>query len=195
VSERAPGRATVAAVAVAAAAVLAAGPAEATTKTRTYSSGPVNAVIPDARFPAAGAGGVGTLTDAIAVRRKGKVKDVDVSVRITHAYDRDLELWLLSPTRTIVKLVLRRGGNGDDFGSGPADCTGTPTVLDDQAPTPVAAGSAPFAGSFAPEQPLSALNGSQARGAWTLFAVDTGPADAGTLHCWGLKIAAKAKRR
>jgi subtilisin-like proprotein convertase family protein len=184
----------VAAVAVAAT-VLAAGPAEATTKTRTHSSGPVNAVIPDASFPAAGAGGVGTLTHTIAVRRKGKVKDVDVSVRITHAYDRDLELWLMSPTRTIVKLVLRRGGKGDDFGSGAADCTGTPMVLDDQAPTPVAAGSAPFAGSFAPDQPLSALNGGHAKGAWTLFALDTLPTDAGTLNCWELTIAARAPKR
>lgn len=193
-SSRGLARVAAASLAAIAAIAVAAAPASAKVKTKTYSSGPVNAPIPDASFPLAGGGGVGTLTDTTAVKKKGKVRDVNVSLRVTHPFDRDLEIWLMSPTRTIVKLVVRRGGNGNDFGSGAADCTGAPTLLDDQATTSIAAGSAPFAGSFLPEQPLSALNGSQAKGSWTLFALDTGQADAGTLNCWKLTIASKAKK-
>ena len=180
---------------VALAALIAAAPAGAKTKTRSYSSGPVNAAIPDGSFPLPGGGGVGTAVHDLRAKKKGKLKDVNVSVRITHSYDRDLELWLMSPNRTIVKLALRRGGVGDDYGSGPADCTGTHTVFDDQAPTALADAEAPFAGSFRPDQPLSALNGSQGKGTWSLFAVDSAAPDTGMLHCWGLTIAQKAKKK
>jgi subtilisin-like proprotein convertase family protein len=163
-------------------------------KAKTYSSGAINAAIPDASFPGSGGGGVGSVTDTTRVKGKGKVKDVNVSVRITHPYDRDLELWLMSPSRTIVKLVARHGGDGNDFGAGATDCNGTPMVLDDQAPAPISAGGAPFADSFVPDEPLSALNGGPARGSWTLLAIDAAPGDAGTLHCWELTVASKGKK-
>jgi len=174
---------------------VAATPAVAKTKTGSYSSGPINAPIPDGSFPLLGGGGVGTAIHDLRAKRKGKVKDVNVSVRITHSYDRDLELWLMSPARTIVKLALRRGGTGDDYGSGAPDCTGAQTVLDDQAPTALADAAAPFAGSFRPDQPLSALNGSQGKGTWSLFVLDSAAPDTGMLHCWGLTIVSKAKKR
>ncbi len=188
---RAGGAALVAVAAIA----IAAAPSSAKTTTKTYSSGAINAAIPDGAFPAAGAGGVGTAIDTTRVRGKGKLTDVNVSVRITHPFDRDLEIWLMSPNHTVVKAVVRRGGNGDNFGAGPADCTGTFTVLDDQAETPVAGGAAPLAGSFVPDQPLSALAGQQAKGAWSLFVLDTAVDDAGTLHCWELTATTKSKKR
>ena len=185
--------ATVAAVALAA--LIVAAPAAAKTKTRSYSSGPINAPIPDGRFPLPGGGGVGTAVDELRAKKKGKIRDVNVSVRITHSYDRDLELWLMSPNRTIVKLALRRGGVGDDFGHGPPDCTGTHTVFDDQAPTAIGDAAAPFGGPFRPDQPLSVLNGKQGKGTWSLFVVDSATPDSGMLHCWGLTIASKAKKK
>jgi subtilisin-like proprotein convertase family protein len=187
------GAAAVAAVALAA--LIGAAPAGAKTKTRSYSSGPINTPIPDGSFPLPGGGGVGTAVHDLRVKKKGKVKDVNVSIRISHSYDRDLELWLMSPARTIVKLALRRGGVGDDYGSGPGDCTGMHTVFDDQAPTALADARAPFAGSFRPDQPLSVLHGSQAKGTWSLFAVDSAAPDTGMLHCWGMTIGSKSKRK
>jgi subtilisin-like proprotein convertase family protein len=179
-----------------AAAAMAIAPAAtgAKAKTRSYSSGQINAAIPDGSFPMPGGGGVGTAIHELRVPKKGKVKDVNASVRISHSYDRDLELWLMSPARTIVKLALRRGSVGDDYGSGAADCTGTQTVFDDQAPTALADARAPFAGPFRPDQPLSALNGSQAKGTWSLFVVDSAPPDSGVIHCWGLTVASKKKK-
>lgn len=185
--------AIVAVAAIAVAALMAAAPAGA--KTKSYSSGPINAVIPDGSYPDPGGGGVGSAVHHLRAKKKGKVKDVNVSVRITHSYDRDLELWLMSPNRTIVKLALRRGGIGDNYGLGPPDCTGTHTVFDDQAPTAIADAGAPFAGSFRPDQPLSALNRKQGKGTWSLFVVDSAVPDTGVLHCWGLTIASKGKKK
>jgi len=184
------GAASLLAVAVA---VLVAGPAGA--KTKTYSSGPLNAPIPDASYPLEGAGGVGTHSDTTKVKANGKIRDVNVSVRLTHPYDEDLEMWLVSPRGAIVKLVLRRGADGDNFGEGAPDCTGTFTVLDDQAATPIGSATAPLAGSFRPEQPLSRLNGKRAAGPWTLVALDTLQGDAGMLHCWQLTIAFKGRKK
>jgi subtilisin-like proprotein convertase family protein len=177
------------------AAVIPAAPATAKAKARSYSSGPINAPIPDGSFPLPGGGGVGTAVDELRAKKKGKIRDVNVSVRVTHSYDRDLELWLMSPNRTIVKLALRRGGVGDNYGQGPPDCTGTHTVFDDQAATAIGEAAAPFAGPFRPDQPLSALNGSQGKGTWSLFVVDSATPDTGMLHCWGLTIASKAKKK
>jgi subtilisin-like proprotein convertase family protein len=184
----------VSALAAVVAAVGAAPASAAKTKTRSYSSGPINAAIPDGSFPMPGGGGVGTAIHELRVRKKGKVKDVNASVRISHSYDRDLELWLMSPARTIVKLALRRGGVGNDYGSGATDCTGTQTVFDDQAPAALAGARAPFAGPFRPDEPLSALNGTQAKGTWSLFVVDSATPDAGVIHCWGLTVASKKKK-
>jgi subtilisin-like proprotein convertase family protein len=184
----------VAAIALVATALIAA-PAGAQVKTKTYSSGAVNAAIPDGAFSDAGGGGVGTAIDSVAVRRKGRVTDLNVSVRITHPYNRDLEIWLMSPNRTIVKPVLRRGGSGNNFGAGPADCSGNFTVLDDQAATPIAAAVAPMVGSFVPDQPLAAFNGQQQRGRWLLFVVDSAVPDTGTLHCWELAVTSKVRKK
>jgi subtilisin-like proprotein convertase family protein len=180
-------------LAVAAAAIVAA-PAGA--KTRTHSSGPINAPIPEPSYPLGVPGStVGTAADTIRVNTRGKIKDVDVALRISHTYDADLEVWLMSPAGAIVKLVLRRGADGDNFGQDSLGCGGSFTVLDDEASLPIGSGVAPLAGSFRPDQPLSRLNGGRAKGSWTLLVLDAGQGDTGVLHCWELTIASKARRK
>ena len=179
-------------LAVVAAAIVAA-PAGA--KTRTHSSGPINASIPEPSYPLGGAGGVGTAADTIRVNTRGKITDVDVALRISHTYDEDLEVWLMSPAGAIIKLVLRRGADGDNFGEGSLGCGGSFTVLDDEASLPIGSGVAPLSGSFRPDQPLSRLNGGRAKGSWTLLVLDAIPGDTGVLHCWELTIASKARKK
>jgi subtilisin-like proprotein convertase family protein len=116
------------------------------------------------------------------------ISDVNASFRINHTYDGDLSISLVHPDGTIVTLVNRRGGSGDNFGSGSTDCSGTPTVIDDQAATAIAAGSPPFAGSFRPDSPLSALNGKLSNGTWKLRVVDNAAVDTGTVYCFKLEI-------
>ena len=73
-------------------------------------------------------------------------------------------------------------------GSGTNDCSGTPTSFDDLAATSITAGSAPFAGSFSPEEPLSAFAGEDQEGGWILRIADTAAADTGTVGCVQLRI-------
>ncbi len=159
---------------------LVAAPAGAKTKTKTYSSGPIAAPIADS--------GV----SLFPISAKGKqVKKVTAAVRITHPFDSDLDIYLVSPRARFVQLSADNGGTGNDYGSGPADCTGTFTTFADSAATAITAGAAPFAGAFKPQQPLAALKGTKAKGQWQLMIVDDDPRDAGTLGCWQLTIAAK----
>jgi subtilisin-like proprotein convertase family protein len=171
-------------VIAAAVAALAVAPAGAKTKTKTYSSGPLNAAIEDAALN----------TYPLTAKRKGKVKDVEVAVRITHAFDRDLDIYLVSPRAKFVQLSADNGGTGNNYGSGAADCTGTFTVFDDAAPTPITAALPPFVGSFKPQEPLSTVKGAKAKGDWQLLVSDDDATITGTLNCWQLTISSKRKK-
>ncbi len=107
------------------------------------------------------------------------VTDVNVTVNITHSYDSDLTLFLITPTGTSIKLAANRGGTGDNFRN---------TVFDDEATAPIASGTAPFTGSFIPETPLSAADGVLSSGAWRLKAVDSSQDDTGTIDAWTLSL-------
>jgi subtilisin-like proprotein convertase family protein len=107
----------------------------------------------------------------------GAIADVNVHLDIQHTFDRDLAVTLISPSGSQVLLINHRGGSGHNF---------TGTILDDQAATPISAGTAPFTGSFQPEQPLAALNGQSANGVWTLQINDDEQFDTGTLLDWSL---------
>jgi subtilisin-like proprotein convertase family protein len=108
----------------------------------------------------------------------GIVADMQVTIgSITHAYISDLTIDLTSPDGTTVRLFDRRGGSGDDM---------TDTVFSDAAATPISAGTAPFTGTFQPEQPLSAFKGKSVTGNWTLTVKDRETPDVGTLHSWSL---------
>jgi Proprotein convertase P-domain len=98
-----------------------------------------------------------------------------------------------------VQLSTDNGRSGNDYGSGATDCTGTFTVFDDAAATPINAGPPtavpPFASSFRPQQPLSALKGSRTKGRWQLAVSDDDATVVGTLGCWQLTISSKVKKK
>jgi subtilisin-like proprotein convertase family protein len=143
-----------------------------------YSSGSISAPIPDS----------GSVDIPIAVTDLGLVDDVNVGVRINHTFDGDLEIRLIHPDGTTIMLSDNRGGSGDNFGSGANDCSGTKTVFDDQAATAISAGTAPFTGSFRPDQALSGLHGKPTAGTWTLRVSDTAALDTGTVFCVTLYV-------
>ncbi|HUJ08617.1 MAG TPA: proprotein convertase P-domain-containing protein [Verrucomicrobiae bacterium] len=157
--------------------------------TNNYSSGGVAVPIPD--YTTVGTNNYpGSITNSITITDTGSVAKVVVRVRINHTYTGDLSMWVVHPDGTMVSLIAydeSKGGN--NFGSGNADCTGTFTVFDDAAATPIAAGNAPYAGSYKPRQPLSVLNGKPSQGTWKLIVSDNGPGDTGTLYCWQAQIA------
>ncbi len=124
-----------------------------------------------------------TAVSTLTVNQDLTIRDLNVRVNIAHSYDGDLVVILQAPTGQQITLMNRRGGSGDNVTA----------VFDDQAGRPVAAGAAPFAGSFQPETPLSALNGANARGTWMLFVADKSLRDQGTLNGWSLEFTSGAQ--
>jgi subtilisin-like proprotein convertase family protein len=118
-------------------------------------------------------------SSTVTVSSPYDVIDVDVLVNITHTYTGDLDLFLIGPDGTTVLLSDQHGGSGNND---------TDTHFDDDAATPIASGSAPFTGSFQPEQPLAVLAGRPAAGDWTFKVVDNWGADTGTIDGWQLQL-------
>jgi subtilisin-like proprotein convertase family protein len=182
--------------------VLAAPAAQARKKvvTKTYQVGvgapqggvPLN--IPD------GGGAAVQLTrDALAVKGlnpRGKIKDVNVGVRITHPFASDLEIYLATP-RGVINLSHDVGGSGNNYGNGFAGCSGGLTTFDSQTPTSIATPGlqAPFVGFFAPQESLSLVNGlgdkKATNATWSLLVMDDNNMHGtGTLDCYRLTVTA-----
>jgi subtilisin-like proprotein convertase family protein len=120
------------------------------------------------------------VTSTISVASPGPVRDVNVTLGgITHDWVGDLVIELTSPQGTTVRLVQHPGGpdnDGNDFVN---------TTFDDEAATNVSTESAPYTGSFRPQNDqLSRFDGEQRQGTWTLRVRDLFEGDAGTLTSW-----------
>ncbi len=135
----------------------------------TSTDGPI--AIPDNN--AAGAYSTINVTDP------DQILDLNVTVNITHTYDGDITLTLIAPNGTNIVLSNRHGSSGDNY---------TNTVFDDQATATIASGTAPFTGSFKPDNPLSVINGLAAAGAWQLKVVDAANSDTGSIQNWSLNF-------
>jgi subtilisin-like proprotein convertase family protein len=197
--ERKPGRLAIAGIAVALVGCLAlAMPATGLAKkkkrlvTTTVSTGSIAMPIPDAAASPDDTSTPALARSALAFRipQRATITTVTASVRISHGFDADLELYLASP-RGVILLSRDNGGVRDNYGSGAASCAGTPTTFDSRAATPITAGFAPFVGTFAPQESLgvlAGLKGATASVPWTLEIADDSVQDAGTLHCWTLNV-------
>ncbi len=115
----------------------------------------------------------------ITINQDITISDLNVVVNVTHTYDSDLIISLKSPTGVVSTLSYRRGGSGDNFLS---------TIFDDEATKAISSGVAPFTGSFKPETLLSAFDGLNARGVWTLTVEDKATYDKGSLKNWAISL-------
>jgi subtilisin-like proprotein convertase family protein len=118
-------------------------------------------------------------TSTINVADPSVVQDVNLTVNITHTYDSDLTLSLITPATTSIPLATRLGGSGDNYRN---------TVFDDEATTPIGSGSPPFTGTFKPEGQLSVADGASGAGSWKLKVVDSAGLDTGTIDNWTLTL-------
>nr|MEE4267027.1 C25 family cysteine peptidase [Candidatus Krumholzibacteria bacterium] len=97
----------------------------------------------------------------------GPVSAVEVFVDITHTYQSDLVLELISPLGTVVRLHNNSGGSTDDIYTWyPAETT--------------------------PFESLTAFIGEEMFGEWTLRVMDFGPQDYGTVNNWCLRLTYEA---
>jgi len=110
----------------------------------------------------------------------GLITDVNVAIDITHTFDGDLDIFLESPSGTVVELSTDNGAGGDNYSN---------TVFDDEGGTQsVALGVAPFIGRYRPETPLRILRGEESAGNWKLRISDDANVDTGTLQGWSLTV-------
>jgi subtilisin-like proprotein convertase family protein len=107
----------------------------------------------------------------------GAISGVTVSFDILHTFTSDLVIALTSPDGRRVVLVNREGGSGDNF---------IGTVFDDRSTSSIARARPPFQGRFRPSEPLSAFDGADANGDWTLVIDDRAFQDGGFLIRWTL---------
>ena len=102
-----------------------------------------------------------------------RIDDINVNLSITHTWLRDLSVQLISPDGTVVNLVTRRGGSGDNLIA----------TIDDQATLSVTSisNALTVSGSFRGEQALSSLRGKSAKGQWIIRITDNERGDVGQL--------------
>lgn len=106
------------------------------------------------------------------------------TVGIDHTFVGDLEIKLTSPAGRTVRVLAYVGGSGDNF------CQ---VLLDDDAAGAAsiqlaASNDAPFTGTWLPVNPLSAFDGQDPNGTWTVTAVDRFAGDVGTIRAVSIII-------
>ncbi|MCC6493084.1 MAG: S8 family serine peptidase [Pirellulales bacterium] len=147
--------------------------------TLTDGAGAAGAIFSAADVPV-GLEGDLAIASYIIVDQDLPITDLTVRLNISFPQDGSLSIWLVSPAGTIVRLSDQHGDDNADFQD---------TLFDDSAATPIGDGAAPFAGSFQPDDPLSALAGQSALGVWTLYVQNIAATDrSGTLNRWSLEI-------
>lgn len=137
---------------------------------------------------------IGTNSVIAVTNLLSAIRELTVSLYLTHTFDSDLYFQLIGPDGTTVLLSDHNGGSGNDYGAG-CEPQSFRTTFDDKSATPITSGVPPFVGVYRPQVPLSAFvgkSGTNANGNWTLHVVDDVGLDVGTLQCWSLSISTAA---
>lgn len=145
-----------------------------------------------ASIPVTGTGGFpcvgGPRESIVTVAETGLIGtdfDIDnVEISLTHTWNSDLEISLISPSGTSLDLSSDNGGSGDNF---------TNTVFQDGAPS-ITTGASPFTGTFQAEGGTFAATfaGEDVNGDWTLSICDDAGGDSGSLTDFSLTLATNA---
>lgn len=145
---------------------------KATAQTVSTYSNSSTASIPDNACPA-------TVNRTFSVGASYIISDVDIGVLLDHTYRRDLEITLSSPTGTVVTLMDYVGGGANnlnvEFDDEGADGTIASHTSNDSL-TPV------YASTRTPQSSLSAFDGENAQGTWTLRICDQQGVDTGSFR-------------
>lgn len=108
---------------------------------------------------------------------------VTVTIDADHTWVGDVMMRLIAPNGTAIVLTQQPGGGNNDG----QNFIGT--TFDDNAPSSINNGFAPYSGTFAPDEPLSTFIGIDPNGNWTLELTDLFPAvDDGALQRWSITL-------
>lgn len=101
-----------------------------------------------------------------------------VCIDLTHTWNADLNISLISPDGTEIMLTSHNGGDSDNYSN---------TCFDQSAASSIVSGWGPFTGVFKPQVNLGYLNnGQNGNGIWKLHIYDDYPADVGNLISWSI---------
>ncbi len=133
------------------------------------------------------------VSDTINVGDSLTIGDVDIDLVITHTWIGDL-CAIVEHGGTTVTLVQRIGDNAglvcDAIGCCGLNADNMDIILDDEAAGgPINDASAPVTGDYGPEQALSAFDGMDTAGAWTITVIDNVDGDSGSIDQWSLHLA------
>jgi subtilisin-like proprotein convertase family protein len=110
----------------------------------------------------------------------GNARLLSVELIVSHTYNADLEIRLISPTGQSRNLVLDRFGDGNNLGN-PASCPGSALVLQDGGTALNNTNTSNVTGTYAPEQTLAGFTGDP-NGTWVLSICDDAVDDLGYLR-------------
>jgi uncharacterized repeat protein (TIGR01451 family) len=119
------------------------------------------------------------VTKTFTVGTSFTVSDVNIGVALTHTYRSDLRITLRSPAGTTVAVMTNTGGSGDNLNdlfddeAASAITSHSGTATDSTATPP------PYSHSYRPTAALSAFDGQNSLGNWTLTICDSVNQDTG----------------
>ena len=146
---------------------------------QTYSASP-SVSIPD--INPTGVSSTITVTDSFAIT------DANVRLQVTHTWVGDLIVRLSHNGGTPVTIVDRPGFTGTGFGCNQPNYNNV--ILDDQgsggAIETICLANLTSPPNYTPNNPLSAFNGENSSGTWTLTISDNASGDTGTLVSWSI---------
>jgi autotransporter-associated beta strand protein len=117
------------------------------------------------------------------------IHHIVVSLHLSHTTDDNLDITLENPDGTSIVLSSDNGGTLDDYGTSCADADRT--TFSDAGLTAITGATAPFRGTFRPEERLAVFRGTfggDVNGVWHLNIADDTAGGLGTLHCWSIII-------
>jgi subtilisin family serine protease/subtilisin-like proprotein convertase family protein len=141
-------------------------------------------VIASSDVPKSFSGG-SELVSSLTIDGDLPIADINVGLNLTYPRDGRLKIWLVSPSGTSVNLSYKNGGTL----AGGASANFQDTIFDDEAPALLSDGSAPFTGSFQPDNLLSTFDDENAQGTWELHVQNVvNTSGSGKLNAWSLDI-------
>ena len=108
------------------------------------------------------------------------ISDINLTMNLTHTWINDLTATLISPAGTQVQLFARPCTS--------ANIQNIVATFDDSGSTVVCGSNPGISGVVQPTQALSAFNGENSTGTWTLRILDAFNQDGGSLDSWSLNI-------
>ncbi|MFK7807830.1 MAG: T9SS type A sorting domain-containing protein [Saprospiraceae bacterium] len=107
----------------------------------------------------------------------------EVRFIITHTWNNDLDIKLISPSGVSIDLSTDNGSGADNYGDPSDNTCSSYTSLSMNACLSIEDGVAPFIGNYIPEEDFANFNdNSNPQGVWTLQACDDSANDMGFLH-------------